>query len=98
MAKLFAVTRSRGAAWNDSLALEQQTDWHAHAVFMNNLHKEGFVLLGGPLEDTPVVLLIVSANDESEIRSFFAADCWTENNLLVITAIHRWTLRLGSLP
>jgi len=97
MAQIFAVTRSRGPAWNDSLTLEQQEGWRAHAEFMNNLHKEGFVLLGGPLEGTRDVLLIVSANGEPEIRSRFAADCWTGKNLLIMKQIQPWTLRLGSL-
>jgi hypothetical protein len=47
MAKLFAVTRSRGPAWNDTLAMEQQEGWRAHAELMNNLHRQRFVLLGG---------------------------------------------------
>jgi len=47
MAKLFAVTRFTVPAWNDSLALEGQEDWRAHAEFMNNLHRQRFVLLGG---------------------------------------------------
>jgi hypothetical protein len=97
MTKLFAVTRSRGPAWNDSLPLEGQEDWDAHAVFMNALHKEGFVLLGGPLAGTRDVLLIVRAHDAEQIEARLAADCWTEKNLLVIKAIHLWTLRLGSL-
>lgn len=59
MPRLFAVTRSRGPAWNQSLPLEQKDDWPAHAAFMNALHAEGFVLFGGPLEGTSDVLLIV---------------------------------------
>ena len=46
MKRLFAVIRSRGAAWNDSLPLEEQEDWRAHADFMNALHAEGFVAIG----------------------------------------------------
>src|ERR1035441_2003816 len=45
--RLFAVIRSRGAAWNDSLPLEEQEDWRPHADFMNALHAEGFVVIGG---------------------------------------------------
>ena len=30
-AKLFAVTLSRGTAWNGELPMEQQADWEAHA-------------------------------------------------------------------
>lgn len=52
MPRLFAVMRSRGPAWNHSLPLDEQADWPRHADFMNALHAEGFVLLGGPLERT----------------------------------------------
>ena len=97
MARLFAVTRSRGPAWNAERPMEEQEDWPAHAVFMNALHRDGFILLGGPLDGTPDVLLIARANDEDEIRSRLAEDCWTRNGLLRIEQILPWALRLGKL-
>ena len=97
MTRLFAVTRTRGPAWNPSLGLEQQDDWRGHADFMNALQRDGFVLLGGPLEGTADVLLIVCANDDNEIRTRLAADSWTSKDLLRIKQIVPWTLRLGSL-
>ena len=96
--KLFAVIRTRGAAWQSSMPLESQTDWDTHASFMNGLQREGFVLLGGPLDDTPDVLLIVRAGTLEEIIERFAADPWTLQALLLISRISPWTLRLGSLP
>ena len=98
MPQLFAVTRSFGPAWNPSLPLEQQQDWRVHADFMNALKTEGFVLLGGPLLGTSEVLLIIRAGDEEVIRARLAGDCWAVNDLLRITRILPWNLRLGSLP
>ena len=97
MPRLFAVTRSRGPAWNTERPLEEQEEWDAHAVFMTALHRDGFILLGGPLDGTPDVLLIARANDEGEIRSRLAEDCWARNGLLRIGQIAPWTLRLGTL-
>ena len=97
MARLFAVTRSRGPAFHAGRPLEEQAEWSAHAVFMNALHRDGFVLLGGPLDGTPDVLLIVRAADADEITARFADDVWTRNDLLRITRIVPWTLRLGTL-
>jgi uncharacterized protein YciI len=97
MPRLFAVIRSRGPAWNHSLPLEQQDDGPAHAAFMNALHAEGFVLLGGPLEGTSDVLLITRSNDVNEIHARISADSWTSKDLLRIKQIDPWTLRLGSL-
>jgi hypothetical protein len=64
---------------------------------MNALHREGFVVLGGPLEGTPDVLLIARANDADEIRARLADDSWTRNGLLRLERIVPWTLRLGAL-
>jgi uncharacterized protein YciI len=95
--RLFAVIRSRGPAWNDSLPLDDQVEWTAHAAFMNQLAREQFVALGGPLEGTPDVLLIVRATDDAEIRERLSADPWTRNGLLIVKQIDPWWLRLGSL-
>jgi uncharacterized protein YciI len=97
MPRLFAVTPSRGPAWNAERPLEEQDEWRSHAVFMNALHRDGFVLLGGPLEGTPDVLLIARANDPDEIRSRLSDDSWARNGLLRVKEIVPWTLRLGTL-
>jgi len=97
MKRLFAVTRTRGPAWAPSRPLEAQDDWAGHAAFMNGLAAQGFVVLGGPLEGTPDVLLIVRAGDEAEVRSRLAADPWSASDLLRVVRVVPWTLRLGSL-
>ena len=96
MQRLFAVTRSRGVGWNDSVPIEKQEDWRSHAAFMNALQSDGFVLLGGPLEGTPDVLLIIRASSVEEIRSRLSGDPWSKD-LLRLTQVAPWTLRLGSL-
>lgn len=77
--------------------MEDQADWSAHAAFMNALENDGFVILGGPLEGTPDVLLIIRANSPEEIHSRLASDPWVRNDLLRIKDIAPWSLRLGSL-
>lgn len=97
MQQLFAVIRTRGAAWQDSQSLEGQADWAAHAAFMNALAQDGLVVLGGPLEGTADVLLVMRAESPEEILSRLAEDPWARNDLLRITRVVPWTLRLGSL-
>ena len=97
MTRLFAVTRTRGPAWEAERPMEEQDEWREHAVFMNALHRDGFIVLGGPLDGTPDVLLIARANDEDEIRARLSDDAWTRNGLLRIKQIVPWTLRLGTL-
>jgi hypothetical protein len=97
MRRLFMVIRTRGPAWQDALPLEGHADWGPHASFMNALASEGFVILGGPLEGTADVLLVIRARTPEEIRSRLAEDPWARNDLLQITQVVPWTLRLGHL-
>lgn len=95
---LFAVTRTRGSAWREGRSLEEQPDWAGHAAFMNGLAREGLVVLGGPLDGTSEVLLIFRAQSPDEIRARLAGDPWAIQELLHVTRVLPWTLRLGVLP
>jgi uncharacterized protein YciI len=97
MKRLFAVIRSHGAAWQTPCSMEDQEDWEAHASFMNALEREGFILLGGPLEGTNEVLLLIRATSADEIVERLSADPWSSRDILRISRIMPWTLRLGSL-
>jgi YCII-related domain len=97
MQQLFVVIRTRGPAWQDSRPMESQADWAPHASFMNSLAKEGFVILGGPLEGSADVLLVTRVKTPDEVRSRLADDPWVVNDLLRITRVAPWTVRLGSL-
>lgn len=94
--KIFSVTRSRGPAWDAELPMEQQADWQDHAAFMEGLEREGFVILGGPLEDTPYVMLAVRADSLQTARAKLAADPWESARIIETTRIVGWTLRMGS--
>ena len=65
---------------------------------MNGLAENGFVVLGGPLEGTPDVLLIVRAESAEEIGRRLDSDPWTRLELLRIRSIAPWTVRLGEPP
>jgi uncharacterized protein YciI len=97
MKRLFAVIRSYGGAWQSSRPIEGQVAWGSHAAFMNALEKEGFVVLGGTLEGTSDVLLVVRAETPDEIIERFSADPWTGLDVLSIGRVAPWNLRLGSL-
>ena len=96
--QLFAVIRTRGTAWLPEHGLEGQRQWRDHADFMNALAAEGIVVLGGPLEGTPDVLLVMRADSAEVIRQRLDNDPWTNLDLLRIRSITPWTLRLGVLP
>ncbi len=95
---LFAVIRTRGAAWQADAGLEGQPAWREHADFMDHLEAEGVVVLGGPLEGTPDVLLVMRAESAEDITRQLQADPWTSMELLRTLSIRPWSLRLGALP
>jgi hypothetical protein len=56
--------------------------------------RRGFVVVGGPLEDTDDTRLIVCAEHEHEIRRRLAGDPWS-GGMLKLGRIAPWLLRLG---
>jgi len=89
----FVVLRRSGPKWNAKLPLEQQSDWPAHASFMDGLVDAGFVILGGPLSDEHRVVLAVKADSEQTVRETLARDPWSETHL-VLESVDAWTIRL----
>jgi len=90
----FLVVRLRtGPRYDPARPLEEQSDWQAHATFMDQLVAGGFVVLGGPLADERRVPLVVEADSEAAVRAVLASDPWSESHL-VMDSIDRWTIRL----
>jgi uncharacterized protein YciI len=87
--------RRDGPQWDRSRPMEEQSDWDAHATFMDNLVDEGFLVLGGPLSDEVRVAHVVEADSEEAIRQTLARDPWSESHL-VIDSIEPWTIRLDA--
>jgi uncharacterized protein YciI len=87
------VLHRSGPEWDPSRPLEEQSDWPAHASFMNGLVDEGFLVLGGPLSDEHRVVHAVEAESEDDVRATLALDPWSDTHLRVDT-IEPWTIRL----
>ena len=93
MATFLVVRLRTGPGYDPARPLEEQSDWQAHAAFMDRLVEKGFVVLGGPLADERRVPLVVEAESEAAVRAILARDPWSESHL-VIDSIDRWTIRL----
>ena len=92
---MFHVTLSQtGPEWDTGKPMEEQSDWPAHAVFMDGLVEDGFIVLGGPTLERRVVHAM-QAESEEAIRARFAQDPWSESHLR-IESIEPWTIRLDS--
>ena len=89
------VVRRSGPDWDPTRPLEEQSDWPAHASFMDGLVDSGFIVLGGPLADEERVAHAVEAESEDEVRATLARDPWSESHLQIDT-IEPWTIRLDA--
>ena len=93
---MFHVVLSQsGPEWRPRKPLEEQTGWDEHAVFMDGLVEEGFILLGGPIPGRRVVHVVHAASEE-DVRATFARDPWSGTHL-VVESIDPWTIRLDAL-
>ena len=95
MPTFLVLVRRAGPEWDRSRPMEEQSAWDAHAAFMDGLVDEGFIVLGGPLDDEERVVHVIQADSEQAIRDTLARDPWSESHL-VIDSIDPWTLRLDS--
>ncbi|SRR5581483_9285583 len=92
----YAVTREQGNNWDARRSLREQEKWDEHARFMDALVEDGFILLGGPLDDGKNVLLIVNAESRQAIKARLAKDPWEPMGLLRTVKIERWEILLDS--
>lgn len=92
---LFAVRLERGGPWDWSRGLRDQDGFDEHARIMDGLVEEGYIVLGGPLEEGRDVLLAISAPSAEAIRERLEAeDNWHQNGMLTIKSIEEWTILL----
>jgi uncharacterized protein YciI len=90
----FAVVLVHGPGWDASRGIREQRGWNQHAQFMDALVADGFILLGGPVDDGQQTLHVVEADDESKVRARLAEDPWASHGLLEIGSVRPWTLWL----
>lgn len=95
----FVVSREAGPGWTDGQGTFDQAGVNDHAMFMNGLADDGFVLFAGPPAGSEAgrirALVIVNASDEDEIHRRLADDPWTLTQRLVIVSIESWNLFVG---
>lgn len=92
----FIVISSAGSNRHPSKGTREQPLWDEHAAFIDQLVDEGFIFMGGPLVNEaglpPGALLIVNAQDETEVREKLKNDPWFEHGILKLESIKRWQI------
>jgi uncharacterized protein YciI len=76
--------------------MREQKNWDEHARFMDALVDDGFVVLGGPLDDGERVLLILNAQSRQAIEARLADDPWTPMGVRRIAKVERWEILLNA--
>jgi len=92
----YALTLERGDNWDSSRSMREQEQWDEHASFMDTLVAEGFVILGGPLDDAETALLIINAESRQAIEVRFADDPWIPLGIRRIAKVERWQILLDA--
>lgn len=88
------VEHHSGPQWALGRPMEEQSGWQAHASFMAELVDSGFVVLGGPLDEYRVVL-VVEADSDEVVRATLDRDPWMGTHLRLYT-VDPWTIRLAA--
>ena len=88
----FVVISSAGPERDLSKGTREQPLWDEHAVFIDQLVAEGFILMGGPLVDEGGSMLIVNADDANEVRQKLENDPWMKRGILKLESVKRWQI------
>src|SRR5215469_5292152 len=92
MKKTFLAISSAGLNRDFSKGTREQPFWDEHAKFIDQLVDEGFISMGGPLEDEGGALLILNAQNENEVREKLKNDPWAEHGVLKLESVKRWEI------
>jgi hypothetical protein len=89
------ILRQSGPEFDRARPLEEQSRWSEHAVYMDALVDDGFIVLGGPLAGDGRVAHAVEAASPEAVRETLGRDPWSETHLRV-ESIEPWTIRLDA--
>jgi uncharacterized protein YciI len=92
MGSTFIVISAAGSNRDHSRDTRDQPYWDEHAAFIDDLVKEGFILLGGPLPDEGGAVLVVRAGSEGEVRERLQPDPWYVHGILTPQSVRRWDI------
>lgn len=90
----YAVTQEWGDGRDAQRSMREQAKWDEHAAFMDALVDDGFVILGGPLDNAEKVLLIINAESQQAVEARLADDPWLPMGIRRIASIERWEILL----
>ena len=94
----FVAMEEQGPAWDQKRSMRDQKGWTEHALFIDALADERFVILGGPLKYSKHrAMLVLNAHNEVVLRQRLAEDPWMRTGMLRTLEIYPWEVLLGKL-
>ena len=96
MKSTFVILWEPGAAWAAGKTVREQAYWDEHAEFMDRLFENGTVILGGPFSDGTGSLVIVEAEEMSEVATMIANDPFVEHQIFELRSLKQWQLFLDA--
>jgi uncharacterized protein YciI len=90
----YAVTLEWGEGRDARRSMREQEKWDEHAACMDALVDDGFIILGGPLDDAEKVLLVINAESRQAIEARLADDPWIPMGIRRIAHMKRWEILL----
>jgi uncharacterized protein len=96
MKNTFVILWAPGAAWTAGKSVREQAYWSEHAEFMDRLFENGTVILGGPFSDGTGSLVIVEAEEMSEVATLFANDPFVVHQVFALRSLKQWQLFLDA--
>jgi hypothetical protein len=94
MAIFHVVLHRSGPRWDPAKPLKLQSNFAAHAEYVEKLVDTGLIIMGGPLADEYQVVYAVAAESEEAVRTALLGDPWNGTHLS-IASVDPWTIRLG---
>ncbi len=90
--QFFMLLSAAGPNRDLSKGTREQAFWDDHAAFIDGLVEDGFITLGGPLDDEAGAVLVVRAASEDAVRETMRHDPWYRNGILTLESVKRWTV------
>ncbi|WP_193105152.1 YciI family protein [Brachybacterium sp. FME24] len=69
-----------------------------HRAHLDELHREGTLLLSGPLGGGPGGLLIVTADSEEDALAKLDGDPFRREAVIIHRVAREWTVAIGEIP
>ena len=96
MKKSYVVFVERTEKWDRSKEAHEQVSFAEHAAYMAELEASGFIAMAGLLAESELILFVLLADSEEEVREAFANDPMQQAGLARVIRLEEAHFRIGA--